>query len=123
MSSLSIALGIAPFSPTFREIGRTEFIDGKPKVETSHAISKRKKNKGKPNGTQKAQHESKKLRADILKVMESGCKYNAKTMGEKLVGRSLTAIRWHFKELVKSGIAECETIDCGRYDVTWYWIR
>lgn len=121
MSDLSIMFGLSQFAPSFNEVGKVEIIDGKPKTEPKPATVRRKKNKGKVGCMRLSEQASKKLRAAVVRALAAGGKYTARTMAEK-IGFAQSAVRRHLKALVEEGIADCETINDPRYDVTWYWM-
>ena len=122
MTTLSIVFGLTPFSPSFREIGKIEILDGQPKQELKPATIKRKKNKANRGCLSISQQQSKKLRAEVIKTLAAGGKYTARTMSEK-IGFAQSATRRHLQTLAACDAIESETICSPAYDVTWYWIE
>lgn len=121
MSDLSVMFGLSQFAPSFNEVGKVEIIDGKPKEKPKQTTVRRKQNKGKVGCMRLSEQASKKLRASVVRTLAAGGKYTARTMAEK-IGFAQSAVRRHLKALVEECIADCETINDPRYDVTWYWI-
>lgn len=119
MSTLEIMLGIAEFSPTFREVGKVEIVDGKPKPELKPETISRK-NRGGIGCLHVSEQASKRLRAAIVADIETGQKYTAKTMATQ-IGFAQSAVRRHLQAMVKSGELDCETITHPNYKLTWYW--
>lgn len=121
MSAIEIMLGITKYSPTFREIGKAEIVDGKPKQPLKPETIRRK-NRGGIGCLRVSEQASKQLRADLVREISSGQKYIAKLMATK-IGFAQSAVRRHLQAMVKSGELECETITHPNYKLTWYWKR
>ena len=119
MSDLSIMFGLTPFAPSFREIGKAEIVDGKPKQPLKPATIRRK-NRGGIGCLRVSEQASKQLRADLVREISSGQKYTAKTMATQ-IGFAQSAVRRHLQAMVKSGELDCETITHPNYKLTWYW--
>lgn len=81
MSALEIMLGITEYAPTFREIGKAEIVDGKPKQPPKPATVRRK-NRGGIGCLRVSEQASKRLRASIVAEIQTGQKYTAKMMAQ-----------------------------------------